>query len=234
MKRAPFNRSWVLEARTRKFDLAGWEGYLIMQRFPDGSPAGVEVKIAKEGAIVSGLLRSVCSAVTIGLHHGVPLAAYLEEFEGQRFDPAGVVSTDAEVPMAHSLVDYIARRLRLAFPQHAAPALEEDAAEQPPLISQPDLLEEPTAAAVPSSSTVTAPAGVAAPPISPAASPTPPAAPDVQAAAWCARIEVASASAADVLWTELGLTFAGAPPARVLEAFYARWPERRPAPPEQT
>lgn len=199
---------WELAARTWKFELSGWEGYLTLQWFGDGSPAGVEVVIAKEGSVVRGLVRSFCSAVSIGLRHGVPVAAYVAEFRGQQFDPCGVVTRDPQVERAMSLVDYIAQRIQLAFPGHA--------------VAVPTLSDL---------ATVGADVPTVVPAIEP--SPAPPAAPDVQAEAWCARIKVSSAAGADVLWNELELTFAGEPPPVVLEAFYTRWPERRPATSEQ-
>ena len=53
-------------------------------------------------------------SVSHGLQYGVPLRAFVDMFTNMRFEPAGITD-DPEIRFAHSLVDYIFRRLAVEY-----------------------------------------------------------------------------------------------------------------------
>ena len=63
-------------------------------------------------------MDSFATAVSLGLQHGVPLAAFVEAFTSTRFGPAGAVEGDPAVPSATSLLDYAFRHLAANYLPH--------------------------------------------------------------------------------------------------------------------
>jgi ribonucleoside-diphosphate reductase alpha chain len=104
----------VRSAITHKFSVAGHEGYITVGLYPDGRPGEVFVQIAKEGSTISGLLDSWAITLSIALQHGVPLEAIVDKLAYMRFEPAGMTG-NSDIPMAHSLIDYLCRWLILHF-----------------------------------------------------------------------------------------------------------------------
>jgi ribonucleoside-diphosphate reductase alpha chain len=104
----------VRSAITHRFSVAGHTGYFTVGLYDDGSPGELFVHVAKEGSTISGLLDSWAIGVSIALQHGVPLEALMEKYAYSRFEPAGLTG-NPEIPMAHSIVDYIARWLLLRY-----------------------------------------------------------------------------------------------------------------------
>lgn len=45
-------------ALTHKFDVAGHEGFITVGLFDDGQPGELQVKMAKEGSTIGGLIDS--------------------------------------------------------------------------------------------------------------------------------------------------------------------------------
>jgi ribonucleoside-diphosphate reductase alpha chain len=70
--------------------------------------------MAKEGSTISGLMDSFATAVSLALQYGVPLRDLVNKFSHLRFEPAGF-TTNREIPMAKSLVDYIFRYMATKF-----------------------------------------------------------------------------------------------------------------------
>ena len=70
--------------------------------------------MAKEGSTISGLMDSFATAVSLALQYGVPLKDLVNKFSHLRFEPAGF-TTNREIPMAKSLVDYIFRYMATKF-----------------------------------------------------------------------------------------------------------------------
>ncbi len=68
----------------------------------------------RQGSPVSGFLDSLSAAVSLGLQHGVPLETYVAKYVGMRFEPSGPVA-DPDIEYAHSLPDYVFRRLALDY-----------------------------------------------------------------------------------------------------------------------
>lgn len=104
------HRSWTGE--TTRFAVSSHEGYLITSRTSDGCLAELEIRTAKHGSTLAGVMDALSQSITLGLRTGAPLDAYVSEFVDMRFAPAGVTD-DPELPVASSIVDYVARRLAM-------------------------------------------------------------------------------------------------------------------------
>ncbi len=110
-------------AVTHKFSIAGHEGYLTVGLYPNGKPGEMFIAMAKEGSVVSGLMDSFATAVSIMLQYGVPLQVLINKFSHVRFEPSGMTS-NPEIPLAKSVMDYIFRWLELKFGDHEAEVLD--------------------------------------------------------------------------------------------------------------
>jgi ribonucleoside-diphosphate reductase alpha chain len=70
--------------------------------------------MAKEGSTIGGLMDSLGTAISVALQYGVPVESLVTKFAHQRFEPMGM-TTNADIPFAKSLVDYIFRWLGMQF-----------------------------------------------------------------------------------------------------------------------
>ncbi|MEE8111162.1 MAG: vitamin B12-dependent ribonucleotide reductase [Acidobacteriota bacterium] len=102
------------QAFTHKFSIAGHEGYLTVGMYEDRKPGEIFVVMAKEGSVVSGLMDSFATAISLALQYGVPLRVLVDKFIHTRFEPNGF-TTNPDVPIAKSVMDYIFRWLELKF-----------------------------------------------------------------------------------------------------------------------
>ncbi|MDI7267266.1 MAG: vitamin B12-dependent ribonucleotide reductase [Myxococcota bacterium] len=114
---------------THKFAIANHEGYLTVGCYDDGAPGEIFVKMAKEGATLSGLMDSFALVTSLALQYGVPARVLCEKLTHTRFEPAGHTS-NPEIPYAKSIMDYMFRWLarkflpvdQQALPSYAPPA----------------------------------------------------------------------------------------------------------------
>ncbi len=112
----PYRRRLPAErtAITHKFDISGHEGYITVGLYPDGQPGEIFLKMAKEGSTISGLMDSFATTVSVALQYGVPLHDLVHKFAHVRFEPSGFTS-NPEIPIAKSIIDYIFRWLGSRF-----------------------------------------------------------------------------------------------------------------------
>ncbi len=99
---------------THKFSIAGHEGYFTVGLYDDGTPGEFFIKMSKEGSTLSGIMDSLALSVSLNLQYGVPLEVLISKFTHTRFEPAGMTS-NREIPIAKSLMDYIGRWLAVKF-----------------------------------------------------------------------------------------------------------------------
>ena len=99
---------------THKFNIAGHEGYLNVGLYPDGRPGELFITMAKEGSTVGGLMDSFGTAISMSLQYGVPLEVLVNKFSHTRFEPMGH-TTNPEIRIAKSMVDYIFRWMGITF-----------------------------------------------------------------------------------------------------------------------
>jgi ribonucleoside-diphosphate reductase alpha chain len=109
-RRLPAERTAI----THKFEIAGHEGYITVGLYPDGQPGEIFLKMAKEGSTISGLMDSFATTVSVALQYGVPLHDLVHKFAHVRFEPSGFTS-NPEIPIAKSIIDYIFRWLGSRF-----------------------------------------------------------------------------------------------------------------------
>ncbi|MEL6898994.1 MAG: vitamin B12-dependent ribonucleotide reductase, partial [Planctomycetota bacterium] len=102
------------QSLTHKFSIAGHEGYLCIGLYPDGRPGEIFITMAKEGSTIGGIMDSFGTALSMSLQYGVPLEVLVSKFSHTRFEPMGH-TTNKDIRMAKSVVDYIARYLHLQF-----------------------------------------------------------------------------------------------------------------------
>ena len=98
---------------THRAVIGGHKVYLTTGEFEDGTLGEIFISVDKQG----GALRvydALAIAISIGLQHGVPLEDYVDKLRGMQFEPAGVTG-DAEIPMAKSIPDFVARYLELRY-----------------------------------------------------------------------------------------------------------------------
>lgn len=143
-------------ARRHKFSVGGFEGYCMVGLYPDGAPGEVFVTMAREGSTLGGLMDAWATSLSIALQYGVPLGVLVDKFTGSHFEPYGFTG-NRDVPIARSLVDYLARWLGTEFvpgyrEAHAPDRGEPKAA--PPAAALPRLGHTP---ACPSCGTLTVP-----------------------------------------------------------------------------
>jgi ribonucleoside-diphosphate reductase alpha chain len=99
---------------THKFNVNGHEGYVTVGLYDDGRPGEVFITMAKEGSTIGGLMDSFGTAVSMSLQYGVPLEVLVNKFSHTRFEPMGY-TTNPDIRIAKSLVDYIFRWLGIQF-----------------------------------------------------------------------------------------------------------------------
>lgn len=105
-RRMPDTRNSI----THKFEVAGHQGYVTVGFFDDGKVGEMFIKMAKEGSTLSGFMDSMAMVMSIGLQYGIPLEVYTKKMKYSKFEPSGMTS-NGDIPMVDSLVDYIARWL---------------------------------------------------------------------------------------------------------------------------
>jgi ribonucleoside-diphosphate reductase alpha chain len=102
------------ESITHKFSVGGHEGYITVGKYEDGTPGEIFVVMAKQGATLSGLMDGFATMTSLALQHGVPLQLLVDKFTHTRFEPSGFTS-NPEIPMAKSIMDYIFKWLATKF-----------------------------------------------------------------------------------------------------------------------
>ena len=111
-KRLPNTRKSI----THKFNINGYEGYIIVGLYEDGKPGELFVEIAKEGSTIGGLCDGIGILTSMCLQYGVSLEVLSRKFRGSCFEPAGG-TINSEIPLASSILDYIFTWMEKQFPK---------------------------------------------------------------------------------------------------------------------
>ncbi len=99
---------------THKFSVGGHKGYITVGLFENGLPGELFITMAKEGSTIGGLMDCIGTLTSMGLQYGVALEVFVNKFSHTRFEPSGWTE-NPDIPMAHSVVDYIFRWLGIEF-----------------------------------------------------------------------------------------------------------------------
>ena len=102
------------QAITHKFRVGEQEGYMTVGLFDDGTPGEVFINVNKQGSTVSGLMDTVAMLTSYALQYGVPITELAAKLRNSRFEPSGPTS-NRQIPIATSIVDYVFRWLELKF-----------------------------------------------------------------------------------------------------------------------
>lgn len=116
IKEMPRRRKLPAErmAIAHKFSIAGHDGYIHVGMYEDGAPGEIFIKMSKEGSTLSGVMDTLALSLSMNLQYGVPLEILCEKLVGARFEPMGMTS-NKEIPMVKSIMDYMGRWLALKF-----------------------------------------------------------------------------------------------------------------------
>lgn len=109
-KRLPDERHSI----THKFKIAGHSGYITVGLYESGKPGEIFITMNKQGSTLSGIMDSWATVVSFSLQYGVPLEELIRKMVFSRFEPAGPTS-NPEIPVAQSIMDYIGKWLALKF-----------------------------------------------------------------------------------------------------------------------
>lgn len=109
-RRLPSRRTGL----TTSFSVGGADGYLTASNTEDGQLGEIFLKLGKQGSTLAGVMDAFAIAVSIGLQYGIPLETFAEKFTGMQFEPRGMTS-DADVRLTTSVLDYVFRRLCIDF-----------------------------------------------------------------------------------------------------------------------
>src|SRR3989344_586790 len=100
---------------THKFSIVGYEGYLTIGLYEDGSPGEIFIVLGtRENSTIAGITRGFADTCSLALQYGVPFEVLFNKFAGTRFEPAGFTS-NPDIPYAKSIIDYVFRYMELKF-----------------------------------------------------------------------------------------------------------------------
>lgn len=99
---------------THKFSVGGHEGYITVGLFENGNPGEIFITMSNAGSFLSGIMDAFALSISLNLQYGVPLEVLIRKFTNKSFEPSGMTS-NREIPMAKSIIDYIGRWLALKF-----------------------------------------------------------------------------------------------------------------------
>jgi ribonucleoside-diphosphate reductase alpha chain len=100
---------------TQEARIGGHKVFLRTGDYQDGSLGEIFIDMHKEGAAFRSLMNCFAIAVSMGLQHGVPLSAYVDQFTFTRFEPGGPVEGHPNVKFATSIIDYVFRVLGVEY-----------------------------------------------------------------------------------------------------------------------
>ena len=82
--------------------------------YENGAPGEIFIKMSKEGSTLSGVMDTLALSLSMNLQYGVPLEVLCQKLVHTRFEPMGM-TTNKEIPMVKSIMDYFGRWLALKF-----------------------------------------------------------------------------------------------------------------------
>lgn len=110
-RRLPRDRQMICH----KFNVAGFEGYLMMGMYEDGTLGEIFLEdIGKDGSHLRGMTNSWAIGISMGLQYGVPLETFVGKYTHMTFEPNGATENPA-IPFSKSMPDYIMRVIAFYF-----------------------------------------------------------------------------------------------------------------------
>lgn len=111
-RKLPNDRS----GKTRKAKIGGRNLYLTTGEYEDGTLGEIFIKCGKNGK--SGSIYDIVAiCMSLGLQYEIPLKVFTDKMKYQKMSDGGVTS-DPEIPICDSVIDYIGKRLELDYGQN--------------------------------------------------------------------------------------------------------------------
>lgn len=98
----------------RKVRVGETKFYMIVGEYPDGSAGEVFLNMTRRGSTEDALFDAVAMLMSFHLQSGGTVRELVNKFSNTRFEPAGLTS-DKDIPMATSVLDYVVRRLDMDY-----------------------------------------------------------------------------------------------------------------------
>ncbi len=95
--------------------IGGQPLHITVSEYPDGRPGQIVFLSYKAGSTLKALLETHGIIASKALKRGVPLEVVLSSWEGQEFEPKGLVHGDPFIKQALSPIDYAAKVIRLHY-----------------------------------------------------------------------------------------------------------------------
>lgn len=90
--------------------------YITVGFYPSGDPGEVFIRVTRSEPDLAASLDAFCTALSVGLQHGIPLAWYCDKFAGTKgVFAAPATTSNPDVPEAQSPLDYLVKWLRGRF-----------------------------------------------------------------------------------------------------------------------
>lgn len=96
---------------TMKDKGCGFKYYVTVNFYPEGGPAEVFIRIAKEGTAIAGFVEALAITISIALQYSVPWAVLYDKYLNQIFEPKDDQSS--------SLVDAIGKTIDKVIKKYA-------------------------------------------------------------------------------------------------------------------
>lgn len=88
--------------------LKEWDGYIHALEDAAGNLVGVDIKIAKAGSKLSGMMDGWAKLFTCALKHGAGVSELCQLAMYTQFEPSGPTKNPA-IPRCSSILDYVAK-----------------------------------------------------------------------------------------------------------------------------
>ena len=88
--------------------------FFTVSLYNNGQPGGLEITCDQSGSTIDGFAEAWAMAISLCLQSGVTLKRIVKLYSYQQFEPKGKTD-NKDIPVALSMVDYIARWLALTF-----------------------------------------------------------------------------------------------------------------------
>lgn len=113
-RKLPDNRTGT----TRKVVIGDRNVYITTGKHEDGSLGEIFLKCGKSGK--EGAVYDIVTLfLSIGIQYGIPLEIFIEKMKHQKMSDGGVTS-DPQIPICDSVIDYIGKRLEFDYGKNEA------------------------------------------------------------------------------------------------------------------
>lgn len=110
-KRLPIDRVGI----NHKINIGGYDFYLTVSTFEDGTPGELFISTSKAGSAMAGLCETISILMSMLLQRGVTVTELYHKFARKDFEPNGITS-NKHIKKTKSIMHYILKWMKLKFP----------------------------------------------------------------------------------------------------------------------